>query len=100
MLGNPPWVVKLGLGDVYIDSQGQPVNPATSPLATAKVKQNLNTGAYEFTLGFVKAGTYTLAFTCQALADQPETADSISLIQPQTVTVKANAVATADFSAP
>ncbi|MDA3920123.1 MAG: DUF4382 domain-containing protein [Salinisphaera sp.] len=88
------------LGDVYINSQGQPVDPATNPLVTAEVKQNPDTGAYEFTLGFVKAGAYTLAFTCQALADQPETADSISLIQSQTVTVKANTPTTVNFIAP
>lgn len=88
------------LGDVYIDSQGQPVDPATSPLVTAKVKQNRDTGAYAFTVGFVPAGTYTIAFTCHALDDQPETADSIPFVQPQSVTVKANTAVTVDFVVP
>lgn len=87
------------LGDIYIDNQGQPVNPKTSPIVTADVKQNTNTGAYEYTIGFVQAGTYTVAFTCQALDDQPEAADSIKLVQPQSVTVQANKTATVNFPA-
>lgn len=64
-------------GDIQIDSQGQPVAP-NSPLVTANVKQDPDTGTYGYTIAFVQAGTYTIAFTCQAHNDQPETAEKIT----------------------
>lgn len=87
------------LGDIDVNNQGQPVDPATSPVVTGDVKLNINTGTYQYTIGFVQAGTYTVAFTCQALDDQPQAADNIKLIQPQVVTVQANKTATVDFAA-
>lgn len=42
------------------------------PIASANVEFNSATGEYEYTIGFVAVGNYTLAFTCDALLDNPE----------------------------
>ncbi len=43
----------------------------TDPVASANVTYNQQTLAWEFTLAFVEAGDYSLAFTCDALLDDP-----------------------------
>ena len=64
------------------------VGSATGPLTTALVALNTDTGLYEYEIGFIKAGTYTLAFTCQADNDL-ETDDDIVFSAPINVTVEA-----------
>jgi hypothetical protein len=49
------------------------------PLTSAEVKQNSD-GAYKYTVPFLSAGTYTLAFTCQAPEDDPEAHDYIDIV--------------------
>jgi hypothetical protein len=39
------------------------------PMATAKVKQDPDSGVYEYVVGFLPPGDYTVAFTCQADLD-------------------------------
>lgn len=62
-----------------------------SPYASAPV---LFDGAsqYNYQLGFVDAGTYTAAVTCQ-LTDDPEQADMLSFIQLKNVTISAGKIA-------
>ncbi|MGH8292934.1 MAG: DUF4382 domain-containing protein [Gammaproteobacteria bacterium] len=52
--------------------------PATQPVTEQAVTLNNNTGDYVFTGAFLPAGTYTLAFTCEAALDNPGTADNIT----------------------
>ena len=53
-------------------------SPATQPVTESAVSLNSNTGEYEFTGAFLPAGQYTLAFTCEANMDNPNSADNIS----------------------
>ncbi|WP_162925831.1 DUF4382 domain-containing protein [Isoalcanivorax indicus] len=61
-------------GDIHVDEQGEPLSP-DSPLATANVRQDA--GIWQFTLDFVPAGDYTVAFSCQGLDDDPQQEDDI-----------------------
>lgn len=44
-------------------------------LTTAKVEYSANTNAWEWVFGFVAPGTYTVAFTCSGMADDPAVDD-------------------------
>ncbi|MGB1220022.1 MAG: DUF4382 domain-containing protein [Alcanivoracaceae bacterium] len=87
-----------GTGDVVVDSNGEAVTE-TTPVSVALVTQNTISGEYEYELGFVAAGEYTVALTCQALDDAPETDDEISFLQQAAVSFDAGADATQDFTA-
>lgn len=66
------------------------------PITTTIVEMNAD-GFYEYEIGFVQAGDYTLAFTCEAANDDPETDDDINFGATANVTVEANQTATVDF---
>lgn len=63
------------------------------PVSTALLSNN-----FEYAIGFLNEGTYTLAFTCQANDDNSETDDAISFIGTDTVTVTAGATSTYNFN--
>jgi hypothetical protein len=48
----------------------------TDPLVTAEVKQDIN-GLYGYIMTFLSPGDYTVAFTCQAIDDSPDTVDNL-----------------------
>lgn len=52
-------------------------NQEPNPLTSAAVHLNSASGQYEYTIAFMPPGEYTLAFTCQADLDNPETDDAI-----------------------
>ncbi|HEY9200701.1 MAG TPA: DUF4382 domain-containing protein [Gammaproteobacteria bacterium] len=52
-------------------------NRNPDPLTSAAVHLNSANGQYEYTIAFMPPGEYTLAFTCQADLDNPETDDAI-----------------------
>jgi len=87
-------------GDIQVDESGDPVERTgeDNPLTTANVKQNADTGAYEYTIGFVAEGEYTVAFTCQALDDDPALDDALALEQPANVTVEDGQKTEHDFT--
>ncbi len=66
------------------------------PITTTTVELNTD-GFYEYEIGFVQAGDYTLAFTCEAANDDPETDDVITFSATQNVTVTVDETATVDF---
>lgn len=66
------------------------------PITTSTVEMNTD-GFYEYEIGFIQAGDYTLAFTCEAANDDPETDDSINFSATQNVTVTVDETATVDF---
>lgn len=87
------------VGDVNVDINGEGdhsvddtdgISPESNPLTTAEVKQNLDTGEYEYLIGFVAEGEYTVAFTCQSLTDEPETDEAIQFVGASNITVTAN----------
>ena len=51
---------------------------STQPVTEAPVKMDTDFGAFRFTAAYLPAGTYTLAFTCDAGHDDPSKADAVS----------------------
>lgn len=72
-------------------------NADTDPLASAIVTYDDQTNSYSYSFGFVAAGDYTLAFTCDALIDDPLAVDELIFSAPVTVQVVADQNATADI---
>lgn len=68
---------------------------AAEPVTTAAVK--LDGSAYRYTAAFLEAGSYTVAFTCQAAADDPATDDVLMFSGTTTVSVSANATTVHNF---
>ena len=60
--------------DILPDDEG---GAGQEPFASALVRMNVDTGAYEYSFGFVPFGDYTAAFTCEADADDPSADDAI-----------------------
>ena len=83
-------------GDVFVDEQGSPVGD-DNPVTTATVNYNPDSDAYEYQIGFVPEGDYTLAFTCQALDDMPDTDDDLIFSAQRNVRVTAEQTETADL---
>ena len=83
-------------GDVFVDDQGAPVG-SDNPVTTATVNYNPDSDAYEYQIGFVPEGDYTLAFTCQALDDMPDTDDDLIFSAQRNVDVIAEQSKTADL---
>lgn len=82
-----PALIGTGCTPVVYTYAGSVSNPtdldssapaSTQPVSESPVKLNTNTGSYEFTAAYLPAGTYTLALTCEAAADNPAQADAIS----------------------
>src|SRR5690606_8994487 len=69
----------LNLADVYDPALavGVPAG-AISPYAAANVYPDTVNGGYVYSLGYVPAGNYTLAFSCDAMDDDPEQYDGIA----------------------
>lgn len=86
--------------DAALDDMG---GTGSKPLTSASVSLNSRTGAYQYTVAFLPAGNYALAFTCRAADDDPEADDSIvfvSVIGADDVAVTAGEMTTFDFTAP
>ncbi|MDF2176722.1 DUF4382 domain-containing protein [Aliiglaciecola sp. CAU 1673] len=64
-----------GLGFTNLgDDADAPVDPnEISPFSVAEVKYNEDSASYQYQMGYVPQGSYTLAFTCHAAVDEPET---------------------------
>ncbi len=87
---------------VYV-YQGSNVTPddigsATPPVSTAKVILDNATGNYKYTAAFLEAGDYTVAYTCQATEDDPETDDNIAFTGAANVSLVANSIVTNNFN--
>lgn len=70
---------------------------APDPVTTAAVKLDNGSGQYVYKAAFLEAGDYTVAYTCQAAADDPATNDSLAFTGTTNVAVTANAVTTKNF---
>ena len=62
-------------------------NQAPEPITTALLTFNASTGEYDYEVGFLPEGDYTVAYTCMADLDDPETDDVISFSQVSNVSV-------------
>lgn len=72
--------------DTDTDGNSDEVNPIT----TATVSEQDDDGMLDFTIGFVAEGEYTIAFTCMANEDMPETDEAIVFDPVANVTVTAD----------
>ncbi len=82
------------------------IDGVNDPYATAPVRFNAETTEYEYTVGYVEAGDYTVAFTCQGTddivpdeenpppADEPDPADN-DILFTESINVMVNAGETA-----
>ena len=75
------------------------VTPESNPLTLANVKFDSNTAEYRYQIGFVAAGDYTIAFTCQSLDDLPESDENIAFVGASNIQVSANSTTEHDFAA-
>ena len=95
------------LGDVYVedtsegddaDSSDQLAEGNDSPVTVAPVRYNDTRAEYRYRAAFLNAGDYTVAFTCDASDDQPDTTDDAPPFgNPAEVTVNAGEVTEADL---
>ena len=58
------------------------------PVATANVILNNETGDYEYMVSYLETGEYTVAFTCQADSDQPDSNENIIFSTTENVEVE------------
>jgi|GEM_PF-107091 len=66
------------------------------PLVTALVHES--GGDYTFEAGFLAEGEYTVAYTCDAINDDPETEDSLVFLGATNATVEADAETEVNFT--
>jgi hypothetical protein len=86
---------------VYVFS-GSDITPddlggATEPFVTARVVQSMTSGAYEYRIGFMPVGIYTVSLTCEADVDAPETNETISFLKSTNASIAVGQTATVDF---
>ena len=67
------------------------------PIATGLVEMDAGTGEFNYTIAFLEAGDYTVAFTCEADLDEPDVDDVIAFQQPQDATVTEGSDTVIDF---
>jgi len=71
------------LGDVFTSGSTTPVDDdAIAPYSVTSLVRNETTGAYEYAFGYLPGDDYTLAFSCNALEDDPVDLDGIALPLP------------------
>jgi len=73
------------------------VSGGTQPLTSATLKLNSNTGNYDYTVGFLAAGTYSLAVTCAANDTSGATSFYYTPTPPTSTSVTAGSTTTVDF---
>ncbi len=83
------------LDDMDIDVDGTTAEDDVEPIATVNVPTE-GGGDYDYTIGFISAGTHTVAFTCDE--DDPAVNDTLSFLQVQTTEITASEATTVDFS--
>ena len=74
----------VDLADVFTSSSSTTV-PAgkRAPYAVASMAQDVLTGGWQYSLGYIAPGDYTLAFSCNAADDNPVNYDGISIPLPE-----------------
>lgn len=82
--------------DIEVDDQGESVSD-DAPLVTGSTSVDITSSDHNFEIGFVPAGDYTVALTCQAADDSADSDESIEFLQTVNVTVTAGDVSTVDF---
>ena len=73
---------------------------APEPVSSAMPQLNAGTGNYDYTVGFLAEGDYTVSFTCNADLDNPETDDTLVFAGTQNAAVTAEQTTTVNFPPP
>ncbi len=72
------------LADVYTsDSSITPPDNALAPFAVASLVENTFTNTWEYAFGFLPAGDYTLAFSCNTSSDNAVIFDNLTVALPE-----------------
>lgn len=79
--------------DATIDDEGS----ANSPVASSLINYDQESTNYSYEIGFIDAGDYTLALTCTADLDDPESDDDLAFVQQANVTIESKNTTTFDF---
>jgi hypothetical protein len=85
--------VELGAVYVYAGADAVPTDVNGSeadPVASALVKLAPH-GEYRYRIGFLEAGEYTVAYTCDAASDNPEEVNELNFAVLEPITVEARA---------
>ncbi|MBC3764638.1 DUF4382 domain-containing protein [Neptunicella marina] len=105
-MGNAVYIYQGEHTDMTLlgDDADEPENQdEVTPFTTAAVNFNDDTQAYEFEAGYVPTGEYTVAFSCMAQIDEPETdqnaQDGFSFLASQSAMVEANQTTHVEFTA-
>ena len=91
-------------GDVFTsDSENDIPQGTVAPFAVATLTEDALTGNWQYALGFLPAGDYTLAFSCDAAEDEPVNYDGIEVPLPDDqsseLSLKAGASVVCDLGA-
>jgi hypothetical protein len=70
------------------------------PVSSAMPELNAATGHYDYTVGFLAEGAYTVSFTCDADADDPAADDVLLFTGTQDAAVVADQTTTVNFAPP
>ncbi|MAT91906.1 MAG: hypothetical protein CME59_04845 [Halioglobus sp.] len=71
------------LADVFNDDSSTSVpEGALAPFAVDTVRENAGRGTWEYYFGFLPAGDYTLAFTCDSAGDEAQDYDGLDIPLP------------------
>ena len=92
----------FGTGVAVYAFSGSGVTPAdyigqSNLIAADDVEPDAASGAYRYELHFLPAGSYTLALTCEADADEPDTDDAVDFTSSFNVSVPANDTVQANY---
>lgn len=69
------------------------------PISSAMPELNAGTGNYDYTVGFLSEGAYTVSFTCDADDDNPETDETLVFAHTQDATVVVDQTTAVNFPA-
>lgn len=67
------------------------------PISSAIVRLDSTTGDRRYTIGFLDAGDYTLALTCDADADDPAEEDGLEFVRTRNIELRTGRRATSNF---
>jgi len=69
-------------------------------VSAAQVKLNGGSGQYEYEIGFITRGNYTVAFTCEADNDDPASNDAVAFLDDANVIIEPGKTIMYNFSTP
>lgn len=72
------------LADVFTSASTDPIpEDKRAPYAVASMAEDVLTGSWQYSFGYIAAGDYTLAFSCDAVDDDPINYDGITIPLPE-----------------